>query len=505
MLIFGEVDVEVDEEAGDDGESSGEKGESSGEKGEPKPGQVEPKPGKREPGREPRKGEPNPGKEEPSAGPGKEDKPRVEAVEFVREVLGEEPYGKQVEILEAVHRHRRVSVVGCNGSGKDWTAARVVLWWVNAFRPAKAIVTGPTTRQVSEIVWREMQWAYAWAPQGKLKGKMFRTSRYEVDAETFALGFATDSPYNLQGFHSPNLLVVVTEAHAVDERDMDAIRRLHPRRLLLVGNAYVSPGTFYDSHHSKRHLYEAIRISAEDTPNFTQDEDYIPGMMTRQDVADREAEWGRDDPRFLSTVLAKFPENQDDIVVPLEWARAAAERSLEPDGPVILACDVARFGGDKTVVVRRQGAQARIVRKIKGQDTMEIADYLKGYCDGEKVDFVVVDETGVGGGVVDRLRQLRLRGPKLVPFLAGASASNPRYHANRGAEVWWVMRNRYQEGDLDTDDDADLIEQVSTRKFFREGERIKLDDKYKLRRSPDEADALAMTFAVRTGRVRIWV
>ena len=161
-----------------------------------------------------------------------------------------------------------MSVVGCNGSGKDWAAARVVLWWVNAFRPAKAIVTGPTTRQVSEIVWREMQWAYAWAPKGKLKGKMFRTSRYEVDEETFALGFATDSPYNLQGFHSPNLLVVVTEAHAVDERDMDAIRRLHPRRLLLVGNAYVSPGTFYDSHHSKRHLYEAIRISAEDTPNF---------------------------------------------------------------------------------------------------------------------------------------------------------------------------------------------------------------------------------------------
>ena len=476
---FGEVVEEVDKEAGDD------------EGGDGEPSAAD--------------GEPSEGSREPSAEKGKEDGPAVGAVKFVRETLGEEPYGKQVEILEAVAKHRRVSVVGCNGSGKDWTAARVVLWWVNAYRPAKAIVTGPTTRQVSEIVWREMQWAYAWAPKGKLKGKMFRTSRYEVDEETFALGFATDSPYNLQGFHSPNLLVVVTEAHAVDERDMDAIRRLHPKRLLLVGNAYVSPGTFYDSHHSKRDLYEAIRISAEDTPNFTQGEEYIPGMMTRQDVADRKAEWGSDDPRFLSTVLAKFPENQDDIVVPLKWAREAAERSLKPDGPVIVACDVARYGSDKTVVVKRQGARARIVRKIKGQDTMVIAEYLKAYCDSHKVDFLVVDETGVGGGVVDRLRQLGLRRTKLEPFLAGSSPTNRRYHANRGAEVWWIMRNRYQAGDLDTDNDAALIEQVSTRKFYREGERIKLQDKFKLSKSPDEADALAMTFAVRTGGMKIWV
>ena len=227
--------------------------------------------------------------------------------------------------------------------------------------------------------------------------------------------------------------------------------------------------------------------------------------MTRQDVADREAEWGNDDPRFLSTVLAEFPENQDDIVVPFKWAREAAERSLKPDGPVIVACDVARFGRDKTIVMRRQGAHARIVRKIKGQDTMEIAEYLKGYCDSHRVDFLVVDETGVGGGVVDRLRQLGLRRTKLEPFVAGSSPSNPRYHANRGAEVWWIMRNRYEIGDLDTDNDAALIEQVSTRKFYREGERIRLQIKYKLAKSPDEADALAMTFAVRKERMKIWV
>ena len=112
---------------------------------------------------------------------------------FVREVLRERPYEKQVEILNAVPGSRRVSVVGCNGSGKDWVAARIVLWWLHAHSPAKVIVTGPTARQVDDIVWNEMRSAYANA-KGKIEGRMFRTSRFEVDDQSFALGFATNSP-----------------------------------------------------------------------------------------------------------------------------------------------------------------------------------------------------------------------------------------------------------------------------------------------------------------------
>ena len=58
------------------------------------------------------------------------------------------------------------------------------------------------------------------------------------------------------------------------------------------------------------------------------------------------------------------------IVVPLYAAREAADRETEPDGPVVVACDVARFGKDKTIVVRRQGSQARVVYRRQGNDTM---------------------------------------------------------------------------------------------------------------------------------------
>ena len=153
-------------------------------------------------------------------------------VEFVCEMLGDEPYSKQEEVLRSVAASRRTSVVGCNGSGKDWAAARAVLWWLHTRSPSKAVVTGPTSRQVDHIVWNEIRQAHA-GSGGRLGGRMFKTSRYEVDDRTFAIGFATNSPYNLQGFHSPNLLVVITEAHAVSDGDMDGLRRLNPARLLM--------------------------------------------------------------------------------------------------------------------------------------------------------------------------------------------------------------------------------------------------------------------------------
>ena len=420
-------------------------------------------------------------------------------VEFVQDVLREAPYDKQTAIMRAVARKRRVSVVGCNASGKDWAAARIVLWWLYSHSPAKAIVTGPTSRQVDVIVWNEIRSAYTGA-QDRITGRMFRTSRFEVDDQTFALGFATNSPYNLQGFHSPNLLAVITEAHAVDKDDIDAIRRLNPSRLLMMGNPLVGAGEFYDSHHIRRELYETVQISAFDTPNVREDRVVIPGMITRQDIADRRAEWGEKSALYVGSVLAEFPDNLDTVVVPLSAATDAAKRNLAPEGPVVLGCDVARYGHDKTVVVRREGPVARIVWRTKGRNTMEIAGFLKAYCHDNPVDTIVVDDTGIGGGVVDRLKELRLGRAHVVPFLAGKRADNADRFVNRAAEVWSQMRERYMDGELDTDDDPALIAQVSGRKFFYESDgRIRLEGKEKMHSSPDEADALAMTFAATKG------
>ena len=294
-------------------------------------------------------------------------------VGFVTDVLGDagKPYSKQAKMLEAVVEHRRVSVVGANSSGKDWTAARAVLWWLETRPDSKALVTGPTQRQVEEIVWQEMREAYAEA-EDRLSGRMLK-SAYRIDEKRFALGFSTNMACNIQGFHSPNLLVVVTEAHAMPQSQMDAIKRLHPNRLLLVGNAMSLDGEFYESHHSRRARYHRIKISAYDTPNFTGENGGLPGTVTPEDVEELALDWSEDHPSYASAVLAEFPDAQEDSLVGREAVEAAMARSdsvvpaeagtaqpwagaLDAKLPVYVGVDVARFGFDKSAICVRQGA-----------------------------------------------------------------------------------------------------------------------------------------------------
>ncbi len=430
--------------------------------------------------------------------------PDMPPLQFVRETLGDKPYDKQEEILRAVEKAanatdgiRRVSVVGCNGSGKDWVAARVILWWMNTRDPAKVVITGPTTRQVTDIVWRELRAAYKNSAK-PLRGTVRRAALYEMeDDESFAKGFSSNSPFNLQGYHSPNMLVVVTEAHAVKDAYMDAVLRQNPSLILMVGNPSCADGVFYDSHHSKREQYHAIQISAHDTPNIQEGRVVIPGMITQLDIDDRKLDWGEDSDSYINSVLGEFTENPDSVVVPLSVAREAAERHIEPEGEVIVACDVARGGNDKTVVVKRQGGNAEIVHSQRGNDLMEVTGVLKRYCEENHVDTLIVDDVGIGAGVVDRLREQGVPPVgRLIPFNGGARPNDAEHFYNRGAEVWWAMRGRYMDGSISAPASEALIGQVAGRKYtINSNGRIQLQRKRNLRNSPDEADALAMTFA----------
>ena len=169
-----------------------------------------------------------------------------------------------------------------------------------------------------------------------------------------------------------------------------------------------------------------MQISAFDTPNLKAGGVAVPGMVTAQDIADRKEEWGEESALYIGSVLGKFPDNLDDAVVPLSAATEAATLELEPEGPLVVACDVARFGHDKTVVMSRRGPVARIVWRVRGRDTMKIAGFLSSYCQEHDVETLVVDDTGVGGGVVDRLRELRLGSTRVLPFHLGAEGGERR-------------------------------------------------------------------------------
>ena len=453
---------------------------------------------------------------------------RNDPVGFVRDVLGEAgmPYSKQAEMLEAVVEHRRVSVVGANGSGKDWAAARAVLWWLETRPEATVLVTGPTQRQVEEIVWQQMRLAHA-AGENRLSGKML-TSKYRIDDKRFAIGFSTNKACNIQGFHSPELLVVVTEAHAMLQTQMDAIKRLHPTRLLLVGNAMSLDGEFYESHHSRRARYHCMRISAYDTPNFTGENGGVPGMITPEDAEELALDWSEDHPAYASAVLAQFPDAQEDSLVGREAVESAMDRweaSVVPaeegtaqpgasggemtrdetaafagmtNEPVYIGVDVARFGFDKSAICVRQGERVLSMRSFRKMDTMRLVHEVLRTVEQTGAEAIFVDEGGVGGGVVDRLRELGA--PVYGQHFGGRAPHRTRFY-NMRSEFFWELRMLLNDGLITLPRDEELAGQlVSLRYDVSSSGQVRLQSKKEMRKlglpSPDKADALALAFLV---------
>ena len=196
-------------------------------------------------------------------------------------------------------------------------------------------------------------------------------------------------------------------------------------------------------------------------------------------------------------------------LVPNEWIVAAVGRDLPGTLSGLVAVDVARFGGDRTVAYSNLGGRVRRRFEASGMDTQATADRLRlelqeMHLAVRGVDVLaVIDDAGVGGGVTDRARALGL---PVLAFLGAERAERPERFANRRAEVAWCMREAFEAGEVDLDpEDRTLIGQVRGLRYGHdERGRVLLESKADMRarglKSPDHADAVCMAFARRQWR-----
>ena len=425
------------------------------------------------------------------------------------------PYPKQIEMLDLVANHRRVSIVGCNGSGKDWAAARIILWWLETRPAAKVVVLAPTQRQIEYILWPEIATAVANADV-PLSGKLTK-SRYTISPDRFGVAFSTNKPDRVQGFHSPQLLVIVDEAHGVEQPYIDAAIRLNPTKFLMIGNALSRPGEFYDSHHAKQVAYARLRISALDTPNLIEGAEPVPGLITPEDIADKALIWGEDHPLFRSSVYAEFPDAEDNSLVGRKAVETAMAESA-PSGagapseeederePVYIGVDVARFGADKSVLIARRGQRVIATKSLdREMDTMRVAGETALMANDLNAEAVFVDENGVGGGVCDRLKEV---GAPVYGVQFGRRAPHPTRFANLRSEIFWELRRLMNDHLIALPQDEILAAQLlSLRYDVTSSGQVKLESKRETRKkgvpSPDRADALALAF-MRPPSLQIW-
>lgn len=431
-------------------------------------------------------------------------------VGYCRDVLHFDPWSKQREILEAVRDNKRVAVRSCHGAGKTAVAARLALWWLDVHPgDTRVITTGASWQGVRDILWPEVHEAYGHIAD-TLGGRLSDT-RLDLGEKRFAVGLSTDRPERFQGHHADHLLLIIDEASGLDERIFEAAAGAltNPNaRMLLIGNPTQLAGEFHAAFHSKRDSYRTVEISAHDTPAFTGEqvaEEVASSVDLREYVQDVKALYGEDSPVYQVRVLGEFPSTADDTVCSLADVEAAQARTVDDNRePAVIGCDVARFGSDETVISVRLGNRVRVVRRRTGQNTMQTAgdclevarEVARAGTPASRIR-IVIDDTGVGGGVTDRLQELAFF--QVVPFNASEAAWTDDY-PNRRSELWFSFSKRLPELDLDPKDEQLAADLVAPRYALdSRGRRVvetKAITKTRLGRSPDSADSVLLTFSV---------
>lgn len=436
-------------------------------------------------------------------------------VQFVEDIIGAHPDAEQARILQSVADNPMTSIRSGHGVGKSAVEAWTVIWFM-ATRPFPKIpCTAPTQHQLFDILWAEVS---KWLRSNPALDKEFVWTKEKVylkgyPEEWFAVARTATTPDALQGFHAEHVLYIIDEASGVKDNIFEPVLgalSTQGARLLMCGNPTQLSGFFYDSHHKNRASYQTYHIDARHSSRVSQD--FVSTIINM---------YGEDSDVFRVRVAGEFPKSEDDVLIPLTLVENSimtefSERKT-PD-TIHIGCDVARFGDDKTVIGYKTDEKVTFHKKRRGQDTMKTADdiielgemLMRRFRYGRKIP-VKVDDGGVGGGVVDRLRQIKRNDPErfwwleIYPVKFGTRIKHIHYHDSTSYMMGIVKKllmphdedGKEKPVELILPDDDDLVAQLSTRKYgMTENSKIRVESKDAVKKagrpSPDEADCVLL-------------
>jgi hypothetical protein len=433
---------------------------------------------------------------------------------------------------------RRIAVRMPHGGGKTALAALNVIHFAltRDGEDWKCPTTASAWRQLAKFLWPEI---HKWTRKVKWD-KVGRTAFTQNQLQSLNLKLSTGEAFALassdheliEGAHADNLLYLFDEAKAIDHTIFDAAEGA-----LMTGDTYAlaisTPGEpigrFYDIH---RHApgYEDWW-----TRHVTIDEMIAANRITAAQVEQRRLQWGESSAVFQNRVLGEFCASDEDAVIPLAWVEAANDRwndliyvkdgrwnwksPVDDDGnpmpPVtVVGVDISRSeNGDKTVVARRHGDTITILDRYAVADTMPVVGYVHGILEKNKAAYAVIDVIGIGGGPVDRLREMFSK-QRIQEFNASEKTdakdrSGELQFANKRSYAWWHMRELLDPAYSSTialpPDDKLIGDLTAPHRGRGEGKDLmtssgkiliesKKDVRKRIGRSTDDGDAVVMAF-----------
>lgn len=436
-------------------------------------------------------------------------------VEFVEDIIGAKPDKEQAKILRSVAKNQLTTVRSGHGVGKSTVEAWVVIWFMVTRPFPKIPCTAPTQHQLFDILWAEVS---KWLRHNKALANELVWTKEKVymrgyPEEWFAVARTASKPDALQGFHAEDVLYIIDEASGVDDSIFEPVLgalSTPGARLLMCGNPTQLSGFFYESHTKNRASYATFHIDGRNSSRVSQD--FVQTIINM---------YGEDSDVFRVRVAGEFPLQEDDIFIPLSLVENSIMTEFSPrktPNLVHIGCDVARFGDDKTIIGYKIDEKVTFYKKRQGQDTMKTADDIiilgEQLVQRYKLDTpipVKVDDGGVGGGVVDRLRQIKRNNPErfwwleVYPVKFGERIPHKYYHDSTSymmSVVKKLLQPYDEEGnkkpvELILPDDDDLVAQLSGRKYsLTEASKIKIESKKEVKKrgqpSPDEADCVLL-------------
>ena len=401
----------------------------------------------------------------------------------------------------------REAVASGRGIGKSALVSWLVIWMLTTRIGSTTIVSANSESQLRKVTWAEIT---KWLAMGlnshwfevsatSLQPAKWLTELVERDLRkgTRYWGvegrlWSAENPDAFAGVHNMDgVLVIFDEASGIDDAIWAVTAGFFtentPNRFWFAfSNPRRNTGYFYETFHSKRDFWDTKVVDAR-TVEGTDKQVY-------QQIID---EYGPDSSQAHVEVYGQFPDAGDDQFISAFTVDEAMKRVKYQDlsAPIVIGVDPARFGADATVIAVRQGRDIVKIIRHRGDDTMTVVGYVIEAIEEFKPTLVVIDEGGLGAGIVDRLKEQRYK-IKGVNF--GNKSKNPVMYGNMRAQMWGDMREWLKTASIPNDRflKTDLISPMmkpdSRGTIFLESKK---DMKSRGLASPDAADAIAVTFA----------
>ena len=402
----------------------------------------------------------------------------------------------------------RAAVASGRGIGKSALVSWLILWMLSTRIGSSVVVSANSEAQLRSVTWGELsKWAamlinaHWWEVSAtKLVPATWLTDIVERDLKKGTRYWAAEgklwseeNPDSYAGVHNHDgMMLIFDEASGIPDGIWSVgsgffTENILDRYWMAFSNPRRNSGYFFECFNAKRDFWQTKQVDArtvEDTDK----------QVYEQIIA----EYGSDSPQARIEVYGEFPSEGDDQFIPPQLVDDAMARPRYKDetAPVILGIDPARGGADSTVIVVRQGRDIKAIKRYHGEDTMAIVGRVIDAIEEFKPVLAVIDEGGLGYGIMDRLHEQRYKVVKGVNF--GWKAKNGIMYYNKRAELWGAMKDWLKSASIPDDRrfKSDLtgvmIKPTSSGVIQLESKK---DMKARGLASPDAADALAVTFA----------